>query len=356
LEKAPIGKVLVGTDAATVEGEPALVAAAALADTQEAELVVVRPGDVHHLVGGSAGDKGHPHFDEELVGHITRRFPGLSARTRRASGAGLGDAVEVAQEERPDVLILLKPFNGKGLELVPAPAVDMGVLTGEDEDTVALAGAGQAQPDDGTAEGQASRFVTIVRTFYSRRVAWAALAVTSLLLTYGGGAVMFWLHARYRGEVGPPINDWYHWFLDSTIGVLTLTPVLFLILPAVLWALGDTRRPRARGRVWCYAALAGLLFTLVTGPGPLVHNVIAGEGTPLANLVTDVFGHDPDVASRNLHAPAHSPLTESLLQLGAGMPVYIGLTWLSIHLVRAMNRKPQDEDNPTAKSGGGALS
>ena len=358
VEKSTIGKVLVGTDAATVEGEPALVAAAALADTQEAELVVVRPSDIRRLTGGSDGDNGHLPFEEDLVRHITRRFPGLRARSRRASGSGLGDVVEVAQEERADVLILLKPFSAKGAEPVPSPAVDMGVLTGADEDAVVLAvpGEGPGGPGGGTAEDQTASFVAIVRTFYSRRAAWTALVVTSLLLTYGGGAVMFWLHARYRGEVGPPINDWYHWFLDSTIGVLTLTPVLFVVLPAVLWALGDTRRPRARVRVWCYAALVGLLFTLVTGPGPLVHNLIAGEGTPLADFVTELFGHDPAVASRNIHAPARSPLTESLLQLGAGMPVYIGLTWVSIHLVRAMNRQPQGENRRTAGSTRGALS
>ena len=358
MEKSTIGKVLVGTDVATVEGEPALVAAAALAYTQEAELVVVRPSDIRCEDGGSNGDNGHPPFEEDLVRHITRRFPELRARSRRASGSGLGDVVEVAQEERADVLILLRPFDPVGAEAPPSTVVDMGLLTGEDEDAGALAVASgpRGGTDRATAESQTARFVSIVRTFYSGRAAWTALIVTSFLLTYGGGAVMFWLHARYRGEVGPPINDWYHWFLDSTIGVLTLTPVLFVVLPAVLWALGDTRRPRARVSVWCYAALVGLLFTLVTGPGPLVHNLIAGEGTPLANFVTDLFGHDPAVASRNIHAPAHSPLTESLLQLGAGMPVYIGLTWMSIHLVRAVNRRPQGENRRTAGSTRGALS
>ena len=49
-----------------------------------------------------------------------------------------------------------------------------------------------------------------LRAFYSRPLGWLALLITSASLAYGGGGVMFWFHAIYRGEAGPPINDWYH--------------------------------------------------------------------------------------------------------------------------------------------------
>ncbi|MDP8961295.1 MAG: hypothetical protein M3N32_06765 [Actinomycetota bacterium] len=43
---------------------------------------------------------------------------------------------------------------------------------------------------------------------------------------------MLWLHAIHRGEKGPAINHWFHWLLDSTLGFLPLTPVLFFIPPS----------------------------------------------------------------------------------------------------------------------------
>ena len=323
-EKVTIAKVLVGTGAGTIDADPAVAAAAALADRQDAELVVVGPGGTF--------DQSHPHADHDILRHLTRRFPDLNTRSRQASGNSLVDVVEVAQQEMPDVLIVCNPFGADGGGPAESPPVDLGVLT-------------TATPDT-----RSPGFVPSMRAFYSRRISWVALLVTSLLLTFGGGAVMFTLHARYRGEKGPAINDWYHWFLDSTIGFVTLTPVLFLILPGVLWALGDPGQPaagtrRTRVRVWCYAGLVGLIFALVTGTGHMVHNVIAGEGTPLADFVTDLLGRDPAVAARNVHAPASSPLTESLLQLGAGMPVYVGLTWLSIHFIRATSRRRTPESS-----------
>lgn len=323
-DKDRIGKVLVGTGEGRVDAEPALVAAAALADTQAAELVVVRRG--------RASDD--EEAGQDVIRHISRRFPDLSTRSRRASGDALDDMVQVAQEEMPDVLIVCNPFGGDNGGPAGTSPVDLSVLTGTDPPAPATAAPSRPAK-------RLAALVSGVRAFYSRRITWAALLMTSVLLTYGGGAVMFWLHARYRGEVGPPINDWYHWLLDSTIGFVTLTPVLFLILPAVLVALSDPGRPGPRVKVWCYAALVGLLFTLVTGPGPLVHNLVAGEGTLLADAVTDLFGRDPAVELRNRHAGARSPLTEALLQLGAGVPIYIGLTWLSLGSIRAINRRQQ---------------
>jgi len=46
------------------------------------------------------------------------------------------------------------------------------------------------------------------------------------------------------------------------------------------------------------------------------------------------FGEDPDVAIRSMHAPSHSPVTEALLQVGVGLPVYLLCTWLALRFVR----------------------
>ena len=172
--------------------------------------------------------------------------------------------------------------------------------------------------------------------YYADRHARRLLAVTSLLLTYGGGVVMFWFHAIYRGEQGPAINDVSHWFLDSTLGFIALTPVIVFLIPAaerVALATGSRYR-----RVVFYAVLVGASFALVTGPGPALHNLVAGEGQPLANWATDVFGHDPGVAERALTAEHRSHLTEGLLQVALGIPVYIGLSWLATHLSAATRK------------------
>lgn len=78
------------------------------------------------------------------------------------------------------------------------------------------------------------------------------------------------------------------------------------------------------------------MFTLVTGPGPLLHHAIAGRGTWLADLATAIFGHDPEIAERNMHALERSQLTEGLLQVAVGLPLYVGLAWLALRLVKAM--------------------
>src|SRR5918996_3893677 len=83
-----------------------------------------------------------------------------------------------------------------------------------------------------------------IQAFYSRPLGWGALLVTSLFLAYGGGGVMFWLHAIYRGEDGPPIPDLWHWLFDSTLGFVALTPVLFFIMPAALYAVGASASGR----------------------------------------------------------------------------------------------------------------
>ena len=180
--------------------------------------------------------------------------------------------------------------------------------------------------------------VAALRAFYSQPLAWAALLVSSFLLTFAGGAVMFWLHAIVRGEAGPAISEVHHWMLDSTLGFIGLTPVLALILPLAVWHAGRNGPRPVRARLASYVGVTAVLFTLVTGPGPLLHNQIAGAGTPLADVATRVFGEDERVASHVDHASPKSPVTEGLLQLAVGLPVYLLCTGLAVRLVRTAVR------------------
>ena len=170
----------------------------------------------------------------------------------------------------------------------------------------------------------------IVRAFYRRGVAWLALIVSAAFLTFGGGAVMFWLHAIVRGEAGPAIHHVHHWLLDSTLGFIALTPVLAIIVPLAAWRAGREGRAVDSG----YILAAATLFTMLTGPGPLLHNMVAGAGTPVANLATRFFGEDAAAAVRSAHAPSHSALSEGLLQICVGFPVYLLCTWLALRVVR----------------------
>jgi len=179
----------------------------------------------------------------------------------------------------------------------------------------------------------------VVGSFYRRPVAWAGLLVSSALLSYGGGAVMFWFHAVFRGEAGPAIADLNHWLLDSSLGFIALTPVLALILPlGAQLARNSANAGRRCVGLWSYVVAVAGLFTLTTGPGPFLHGKIAGAGTPLARLATTLFGHDAAIAARNMHVHDRSPLAEGLLQILVGFPVYLACTWLALRLVRGVIR------------------
>lgn len=172
--------------------------------------------------------------------------------------------------------------------------------------------------------------IEVVRSFYQRPIAWLALVVSAAFLTYGGGAVMFWLHAVVRGEAGPAIDHVHHWLLDSTLGFIALTPVLAVILPLAAWRAGGEGRSPDSG----YILASATVFTVFTGPGPLLHNMVAGAGTPLANLATRIFGADAAVAARSMDAQSHSALSEGVLQILVGFPVYLLCTWLALRFVR----------------------
>lgn len=184
------------------------------------------------------------------------------------------------------------------------------------------------------ARATAKFTVQTLRAFYSRPLAWGAGVFVSATMSYAGGAIMFWLHAIYRGERGPAIDHWQHWLLDSTLGFVALTPVVLVLLPLVLWVLGRRDGTRKAIHIGVYVATVGTLFSLVTGPGPLLHNAIAGAGTPLADAATEVFGHNPDIATHHAEAPERSALTEGVLQVAVGIPSYSLLTLASILVVR----------------------
>lgn len=188
-----------------------------------------------------------------------------------------------------------------------------------------------------------------LRAFYSRPLGWGAMIFVSATLAYAGGGLMFWLHAIYRGEQGPAIDYWQHWFLDSTLGFLALTPAVFFLLPIVLWRLGRRGQSSSGVRVGLYVVMVGSLFALVTGPGPLLHNAIAGAGTPLANVATDVFGHDPDIARQHAHAIERSPFVEGVLQVAVGIPAYSLLTLSSIFVVRQVVAARRRDGDGAAK-------
>ena len=186
-----------------------------------------------------------------------------------------------------------------------------------------LAGPPVTEPtkDDGRLRGPSTQLVRRgigeLRSYYGIRRNRLRLVATALTLLYVGGAAMFWLHAIHRGEAGPDIAHSWHWLLDSTLGLVGLGPVLVVLLPLAHRLSG--RRDRVE------PLIVGAIFAMVTTPGPVFHNIIAGKGTPLARLATDVVGRDPQVAASHTHVVEHSMVSEALLQLAVGLPVYVAL-------------------------------
>lgn len=161
--------------------------------------------------------------------------------------------------------------------------------------------------------------------YYRARSAWSALAVATLIMIYGGGAAMFWFHSILLGEGGPAISPLLHWFVDSTAGLLALTPVLFLLLPiASRYAEAGANRGRR------FALLGGALFAVATAPGPVLHDTFVGRGTWLAGQVTLAWGDGRELPPSNDIPVA----LNMVMQVAYGLPVYIALMWLTYLLVR----------------------
>jgi hypothetical protein len=181
------------------------------------------------------------------------------------------------------------------------------------------------------------QLIATMTGFYTDRSSRASLLASTLLLCYGGGIVMFVVHYVVRRECGPAINAGWHWLLDSTIGFVALTPLLAVLLPTAATILHRrTGTPPSRPAVGPYSVLVGAAFAVATAPGPFVHDRIAGAGRPLARLATVVFGEDQAALAHNAHAVEHSAVSEGIVQLAVGLPLYIALTYLAISMVRSV--------------------
>lgn len=327
-----VDKILVGTDGKeSSTADPVVDTAADLASTLGAELVVLAMKsavDMDDVLGnqGLAASKDH-------IQRVRSRFPEMRLRSMEVAGEWPGAILEAARQEDPDLIIVPR--------LREVEAVAVGTVDGNGNQAF--------EPAPGRRRLRSA--LQGLRAFYARPAGWLTLLAMSVLLTYGGGAVMFWVHAIIRGERGPAIDHWYHWVLDSSLGFLALTPALFFILPAALWALGTGKSNKRRLTLWSYVAVVGALFALVTGPGPLLHNAVAGEGTAVADMAERVFGHDAMVAEGNTHAMEHSPLTEGLLQVGIGLPLYMALSGLALRSARAVFLRRQNTGQPKEEEG-----
>jgi hypothetical protein len=177
-----------------------------------------------------------------------------------------------------------------------------------------------------------------LRTFYRDRIAWLALLTTSIVVCYGGGALMFWYHAVALGEGGPAISWYAHWLLDSTFAFIGLTPALFLIIPFAAWAADRLAGADTTRIPWLYTAIAAGLFSLATVPGPIAHDMIVGRGTWIANQITALVG-DPSASLTPVRD--YPPVVEMSQQLGAAVPTYLVSVAVSLLVVRmiAMRRR-----------------
>lgn len=169
-----------------------------------------------------------------------------------------------------------------------------------------------------------------IRATYASPLGWLALVVLTGVLAYGGGGVMYWFHAIFRGEVGPDVPHAVHWALDSTIGFAGLLPAMFLIMPVALrLARPDARWAGSRAiRTMLFVGAVGALFALSTGPGPFLHNLIAGPTTPLGRFMTRLF--DGTISGA---AQPHSAISEGLLQVAVGLPTYVAATGAGVWII-----------------------
>ena len=166
--------------------------------------------------------------------------------------------------------------------------------------------------------------------FYRDPLAWFGMVGTLLVVAYGGGAVLFVLHADVLGELGPSISPWAHWALDSTLGLVGFAPVVAVLVPLSAWAVTGT--PDAAVRPRSYAILAGVLMTLAAAPGPIVHDLLVGRGTWLADRVTTLLGGA--AAQVHVHGDGVSQPASIAGQIIVGVPTYILLMWVSLTAIR----------------------
>ena len=176
-----------------------------------------------------------------------------------------------------------------------------------------------------------------MKAFYRDPVAWTGLAFFSLVLTYLGGAVMFWFHALYLGEGGPSISPWLHWALDSSAGCLGLTIPIAVILPIAAWVALDRH---GRINAWLFSLVGGVLLALTTAPAPLFHNNFLARGTWLANELTNLVGSDRYAVPTDVHEH-ESAVFEMAQQVVAGIPTYVPLMFVALIVARSVIRLAQ---------------
>jgi hypothetical protein len=185
-----------------------------------------------------------------------------------------------------------------------------------------------------TVDWSPRQIYRLVRDFYRRPSGWLAAAISTVVLVYGGGALMFWYHSIYLGEGGPAISPTLHWFVDSTFGLFFLTPVVAVVVPI---AARTASRYTGKLSGAYYAMMGGTLFALATVPGPVMHDNFVGRGTWLSTQLTQMWG------TGQVPPPGHHyamPVSLSL-QLAFALPLYIGLMGLLwTGAVYARSRRP----------------
>ncbi|MCE7007852.1 hypothetical protein LWC34_34280 [Kibdelosporangium philippinense] len=165
--------------------------------------------------------------------------------------------------------------------------------------------------------------------FYRDPLARVTLLVTSLLLCYVGGAAMFYVHAILFNEGGPAISPYLHWALDSSFGFIALTPIIAVLLPLAVWLIRD--RPR-----WLFPLVLGVLFAVITIPGPLAHDMFVARGTPIAAFVTHHWGDPSIIMQPPTEYTAVAKMTHQFL---GGLPVYLALSTVAYVSIRAIVAK-----------------
>jgi hypothetical protein len=187
----------------------------------------------------------------------------------------------------------------------------------------------------------------VVRAFYADPLAWTGLAVAMLVLTYGGGAVMFWFHAVYLGEGGPAISPWLHWAMDSSAGCIGLTPAIALIIPL---AAGTSLEDRPGGgsvrvRPGLFALVGGVLLAVVTAPAPLVHDTLLARGTWLGEKATTMWGGQHSVSHGVLYEKG-SAWFEMGQQVVVGILTYVPLMFVTLMAVRVIGGRARRRPAP----------
>jgi hypothetical protein len=177
----------------------------------------------------------------------------------------------------------------------------------------------------------------ILRTYYSDGSAWAALLFCTLLVGYGGGAVMFWFHSIYLNEGGPGISPYLHWFIDSSAGFVGLAPVVAVIVPLAAMVAGRIGwSPGTPVPAVPFALVGGSALAVATAPAPLLHDGLIGRGTWFAARMTEWWGGHHDHPLGRPHEVSN--VLAMVQQIAAGIPIYVTVFLIAIVAGRVFAR------------------